>query len=379
MKKVKSSKSKRTFVQKSAVDKSSLLQSAEHAFALAKSNELPITELLNITHHLTDAKYSDLAIQLYQIWLECTDSPLAYAAQFNLGVLLDNAQDNIGAEVAYRAVIKLNPDFAQGQQYLNNLLVRTKQFEVVSAASPLEVHAKRARLEHFDALSTGIIFALWLGPYVMSHERNIALQSIFRDSGRPVCFITDATLHEWERPDFPFHSAYRYLSEVHRADYLRCYLMHHYGGGYTDIKPVLKSWTEHFNELKESNCLALGYPEISASAVAQLPGELGEQLRKHYAELIGYCSMIFHRRTELTAEWLNDTHRKLDDLLPDLQAHPAQHPMDQLGVTLPSGIVSKYPLPWTALGGNIFHPVILKYKDRVVKSAGIIPQLYNYR
>jgi hypothetical protein len=129
----------------------------------------------------------------------------------------------------------------------------------------------------------------------------------------------------------------------------------------------------------ESDCLALGYPEISANAVAQLPGELGDQLRTHYAELIGYCSMIFRRRSELTTEWMDATHRKLDALLPVLQVHPAQHPMDQIGVTLPNGTVSEYPLQWTALGGNIFHPVILKYRHRVVKSVGIMPQLHGYR
>ncbi len=261
--------------------------------------------------------------------------------------------------------------------------------QVVYQSPPMNSHALalasstaqvgRDQLKNFDALSSGIIFVLWLGPYVMSPARSTAVQSIFRDSGRPVCFITDATLDQWEHPEYPFHQAYHLLSEVHRADYLRCYLMHHFGGGYTDIKPVLQPWTPHFVALIESNCIALGYPEISANAVAQLPGELGDQLRTHYTDLIGYCSMIFRRNSELTSQWMNATHSKLDSLLPILQAHPAQHPMDQLGVILPNGDVSKYPLQWTTLGGDIFHPLILQYSHLVIKSVGIMPQLHDYR
>ncbi|MES2128346.1 MAG: tetratricopeptide repeat protein [Pseudomonadota bacterium] len=244
---------------------------------------------------------------------------------------------------------------------------------------PAVIQTGRDRLEHFDALNAGIVFALWLGPYVMSPERSAAVQSIFRDAARPVCFITDATLADYEHPNHPFHPAFRLLSEVHRADYLRCYLMHHYGGGYTDIKPVLQPWTNHFRAFDDANVLALGYPEISATAVAQLPGELGEQLRIHYAELIGYCSMVFRRRTALTGEWMMATHKKLDELLPALKEHPARHPMDQTGVKLPNGEISQYPLAWTVLGGNIFHPMILKYRDKVVKTDAIKPQLHGYR
>lgn len=40
----------------------------------------------------------------------------------------------------------------------------------------------------------------------------------------------------------PLHEAFSYLSLTHKADYLRCYFMHYFGGGYTDIKAHFKSW-----------------------------------------------------------------------------------------------------------------------------------------
>lgn len=411
-----------------------LLEATKQALALASQGVLSIHDLFITAQRLTEANHSDIAIQLYKLWLEQPESSFAFAAHFNLGVILSGVNDHAGAEAEYRASIKQKPTFAEAYLNLGSLLERTHRpdkaldmwrqvHQIINLNAPSEselfllaqnnlkrlseilnklpnevplanqrnhakpsfakalstVHVQRERLRHFDALSADIIFVLWLGPYLMSPARAAAVQSIFRESGRPVCFITDSTLQEWEHPDHPFHPALRYLSEVHRADYLRCYLLHYYGGGYTDIKPVLQPWGKHFTALNESDSLALGYPEISASAVAQLPGELGEQLRTHYAELIGYCSMIFRRRSQLTSEWLAATHYKLDTLLPALQAHPAQHPMDQLGITLPNGIVSEYPLRWTELGGNIFHPLMFKYHQRVIKSAGIMPQLHDYR
>jgi hypothetical protein len=48
-------------------------------------------------------------------------------------------------------------------------------------------------------------------------------------------------------------------------------------------------------------------------------------------------------------------------------------------VILPHGAASLYPLAWTELGGHIFHPTILKYRERVIKADGIRPQLHAYR
>jgi glycosyltransferase involved in cell wall biosynthesis/Tfp pilus assembly protein PilF len=66
-----------------------------------------------------------MAIQLYRIWLAHTDSHIAYAVQFNLGVALSNTNDTIGAEAAYRAVIEQNPAFLEAYLNLGSLLERT--------------------------------------------------------------------------------------------------------------------------------------------------------------------------------------------------------------------------------------------------------------
>ena len=49
-----------------------------------------------------------------------------------------------------------------------------------------------------------------------------------------VLFKDDITAHIL--PEHPLHPAYEYLSETHKADYMRTYCMNFYGGGYADIK-----------------------------------------------------------------------------------------------------------------------------------------------
>lgn len=102
-----------------------LLQITEQAYALASQGALSVVDLFNTAQRLTDAAHPDIALQLYRVWLARTESPLAYAVQFNLGVLLDNAKDNAGAEVAYRAAIALQPTFVMAYPNLGNLLEHT--------------------------------------------------------------------------------------------------------------------------------------------------------------------------------------------------------------------------------------------------------------
>lgn len=106
-----------------------LLQATEQAYALATQGLLSVTDLFNVAQRLTDAEQPDIAIQLYRLWLEHTASQIAYAVQFNLGVMLSNSNDDTGAEEAYRAAITQKPNFIEGLLNLGILLERTDRFE----------------------------------------------------------------------------------------------------------------------------------------------------------------------------------------------------------------------------------------------------------
>ena len=99
-------------------------QSAELAAALATQGKLPVVELFQVCQLLDDERRSDQAIALYRLWLEHTDSPVAYAVMFNLGVSLANAKDDVGAEQVYRRALALQPTFIEAHCNLATLLER---------------------------------------------------------------------------------------------------------------------------------------------------------------------------------------------------------------------------------------------------------------
>jgi hypothetical protein len=229
-----------------------------------------------------------------------------------------------------------------------------------------------------DGLQANIIFCLWTGEELMSENRLKALWSIFKNTGRPVVFLTHTTLRDWVLEDYPLHEAYEYLSSTHKADYLRCYLMHHYGGGYTDIKHTEKAWASFFSKLAFSEeHIALGYPEI-AEGIPHIEGEFGDLLREHHTELIGMCSFIFKKGTMLTSEWLSATDKLLSEKLHLLKSNPGKHALDQLGILLPDGEISRYPLKWAELLGEILHPLLFKYRHSIMKES-INPKFSGYR
>ncbi|MFG6466224.1 hypothetical protein [Roseateles sp. BYS87W] len=234
-------------------------------------------------------------------------------------------------------------------------------------------------LRAFDGLRQGVVFCAWTGMNPMSGQRVQALLSIQVQIGCPVMLLTPATIADWQHPEHPFHPAFPFLSSVHQADYLRVYLMHHYGGGYTDIKHTSRAWAPFFARLRANpGHDLLGYTEIGPQGVAPVPPPIGDLLRANYQHLVGLCAFVGRRYSPFTTAWMAQTHALLDAKLAALQASPAQHPQDQTGVQLPDGRISTYPLAWTELLGNVFHPLVLALRDRVLHDE-IAPSFTHYR
>jgi hypothetical protein len=227
-------------------------------------------------------------------------------------------------------------------------------------------------------LDARVVFCVWADDNPMSTQRLQALFSIYNHVRCPVAYLNHVSLWQWQLPEAPFHPAFEYMSQTHKADYLRVYLMHHYGGGYTDIKHTTTGWHSHFEALANSDQLCAGYTEISPHSVAKVGGALEQTLREHYHRLIGLCAFIFKPHTPLTRAWLERTHALLDRKLADLQASPACFAQDQWGITLPNGQASTYPLRWTEMLGDIFHPLILEHHTSVLHLP-MAPDFRNYR
>ena len=91
---------------------------------LAWQGALDFGALLEAASALERQQHAPLAAVLYQTWVSRTASPYLHAAYFNMGAVLGNAGDFVGAEEAYRAAIKLAPNFWQPRLNLGSLLER---------------------------------------------------------------------------------------------------------------------------------------------------------------------------------------------------------------------------------------------------------------
>jgi hypothetical protein len=229
-----------------------------------------------------------------------------------------------------------------------------------------------------NGFDSRIVFSLWMGENEMSEARSKCLLSIQRKLGCPSMHITLESLSRWCHPEFPLHPAFPYLSAVHRSDYMRCYLLHVYGGGYTDVKETTVSWCQFFDALASSPSTVLGYTEIGAHGVARVGGQLEATLKENWQKLIGMCAMILKPRTEFTHSWYSQLHRVLDGKLAELKANPARHPQDHRGAQFTDGTVSPYPIYWTEILGNILHPLIFQHSESILH-ASIAPSFSSYR
>jgi hypothetical protein len=217
------------------------------------------------------------------------------------------------------------------------------------------------------------IFCFWLGDQPMSERRQKNLDFIPDVTGCKVTFITDENIGEYIKPDAPFHEGYQYLSGTTKCDYARAYFMHHYGGGYTDIKMIYSPWTSSFDDLDDPSIWVVGYQEVSQDGVAVLSKdkkELQEELYRNWKFLLGNGAFICRPNTPFTREWMEELNKAMDGYLPELKKNPARHPRDCLGVD------SKFPIVWAGIAGCIFHPLCIKYLDHL--SYTLFPPVFDY-
>jgi hypothetical protein len=218
-----------------------------------------------------------------------------------------------------------------------------------------------------DYIENKTIFTFWTGTNYMSETRIRNLLNIANVSQCTVILVTPTNLHDYIKPEH-LHPAYQYLSETHKADYLRTYFMYHYGGGYSDIKQQAGSWLPAFECMNDyPEYYICGYPESGEGDIA---GTV--EIRKQWRNLVGNCAYICRPKTPFTTKWYEKMVKLLDDKLEVLKQHPASFPQD----CAEQG--SGYPIEWNEMLGRIFHRVLCEFKDKIIK---LIPRLIfnNYR
>jgi len=210
------------------------------------------------------------------------------------------------------------------------------------------------------------IFCFWTGNNQLTENRKECLKTI-----ENCTLVTEENLDKYILKSNPLHEAYNYLSETHKADYLRTYFMHFYGGGYTDIKRQTGSWSISFDSLLENkDVYALGYKEIGPNGVSSISDNY---YKAYWEELIGNGCYIFRPNTPFTKKWYENMLSILDQTLHLLKENPARHPRDcieHFGWT-------SYPIRWSQILGDVFHPICHEYKDKLLHSLPT-PLFYDY-
>ena len=128
-----------------------------------------------------------------------------------------------------------------------------------------------------------------------------------------VILVTPDVLDKYILQEHPLHQSFNYLSETHKADYLRTYFMRFHGGGYSDIKKTSGSWIDSFEKLEKSDKLIIGYKEAPYGGVAYSP------LLNKWNELIGNGAYICKPKTQLVIEWYNEMITLMDKKYSELK------------------------------------------------------------
>lgn len=250
-----------------------------------------------------------------------------------------------------------------------------------------------------DHLKQKTIWMIWTGDNEMSSKRKFCLEQFCEiNKNCNVCLITKEDIEKL--PDL--HKGFKYLSETHKADYLRAYLMHNFGGGYADIKVPSNNWFDIFEEFaSDENYFIVGYPESGPGDIARVDlcridankikylreyciDDNGNWTFKHveqnWQKMIGNGSYICKKNTVFTKDWIDAINEKMDLYYNELQKNPASFPQDQCGIINPTTEQeSKYPLVWSDICGSIFHPLNLKYSDKIKQNNSLKHELHEYR
>ena len=205
----------------------------------------------------------------------------------------------------------------------------------------------------------------------MNENRKAGLASLFLNSKVEVVLVDNHNLNLYVLEDHPLHEGYEYLSDVHKADYLRTYFMHHYGGGYSDIKPCSWDWNPYFDALYNSEAYGIGAPEdeYELSVTPKQRPWLGQ----HWDKLMSNDLYIFKPYTSFTTEWYNNLLSIMDSKLEKLKIHPAKFSREAADT-----YITQYPIEWGEILLEIFHPLCYNYTNELIKTMPY-PITVNYR
>lgn len=199
------------------------------------------------------------------------------------------------------------------------------------------------------------IYCFWTGKNPLTPNRIKGLESMRENLNVQIEFLDEDAINKKILKDAPLHPGYKYLCEVHKSDYLRCYFMHHFGGGYTDIKTYGKdnNWKQCFDLINSNE-------DIYIVGVKEHPNGVSNKYPQwknfNDANKLLCCGYFICRPyTEFTYAWYNKLLEVMDEKYEDLKNFPSRSPI---------GGGTSYKIRWSELLGDIYHNVLYYIDDR---------------
>ena len=232
-----------------------------------------------------------------------------------------------------------------------------------------EIYQKNALMKNIEYVYNipKVVFIVWFGRKI-SNNRLSALNSLIKNIKVPYILITEDNYLLFEKKNNKIHKAFKYLSGNHKSDYLRSYLLHHYGGGYHDIKFRNKDWKNEWKTFRDKKIWIKSRPE-------RLPHHIGYDIDKpqtkvvqeKYKELGTMCWVICRPKTPYTQELINKINKKLDIHYKNIKKFPSINPSGYYADKPFEKVKNKnaYPLRWLELMGEHFHLLMYKYKNHI--------------
>ncbi|WP_141673337.1 hypothetical protein [Actinomyces vulturis] len=215
------------------------------------------------------------------------------------------------------------------------------------------------------------IFVCWTGDNELRGKRLDCFRSIQDSQTVEVILVDNSNLCEWILPDHPLPDLYWKLHFVHRADFLRGYLMNFHGGGYADIKGISQDWGEVFANFDDPDVWLAGYKNPCRLMTPNFPDKkLTRLMIRTSAIRVGQAGFIARAHTPLTEEWYRNMNRILDRNRAALLSNEI--------ISSRSGGPS-YPLHWNGLLAQVWDPLVVKYSEHVRYSETLFPAQDNYR
>jgi hypothetical protein len=147
--------------------------------------------------------------------------------------------------------------------------------------------------------------------------------------------------------------------------------MHHYGGGYSDIKPCSWDWNIYFDRLEKGYDYGVGAPEDEGPL--STPLIIRKEYGDHWDKMISADLFIFKPYTVFTSYWYTQMMQRMDENLVPLKKNPATTSREAADT-----VVTKYPIRWAGILCEIFHPLCVNFTDRISKTMPL-PIRDNYR